>query len=95
MQGDPAAPFCFNYAIDGAVETFWNFCQKHSYGIRIGTDNKTDFYLGIIFFADNFWIFAKTHEELQIVSEKWYAILGKYGWTYHLDEYVYSTTVPD
>ena len=29
MQGDPAAPFCFNYIIDGAIETFWNFCQEH------------------------------------------------------------------
>ena len=29
------------------------------------------------------------------MSEKWYAILGTFGWSYPLDEYVYSTTVSD
>ena len=95
MQGDPAAPFCFKYAIDGAIETFWNFCQEQRYGIRIGTNSQSDFYLCIILFADNFWLFAKTHEELRIISEKWYGVLGTFGWSYPLDEYVYSTTVPD
>ena len=30
MQEDPAAPFCFNYGIDGAIETFLEFLSKSS-----------------------------------------------------------------
>ena len=58
MQGDPSAPFCFNHALKQPVQLFWNFnfCQTNRYGGRIGRGNATDFHLGILLFADNFWI---------------------------------------
>ena len=87
--------FCFHHALSQPVQLFWNFCQANFYGVRIGRGNATDFHLGIILFADNFWLIAKNPKELVTTSDKWYDLLQQYGWRYPPSEYVYSTTCPD
>ncbi len=63
LQGDPAAPTLFNYTLDEPLTNFQNLCQRNKWGIRLQDDLQDPFYLGIICFADNYWILAMSPTE--------------------------------
>ena len=74
-----------------------NLCKKKKcgYPICIGKDGKITEYLPIIAFCDNFWILAKSPQELQIMSAIFFDKCKAGGWLIPLDECAWTTTASD
>ena len=91
FQGDPSAPFLFNHTLDRPLFEFHTLAQKNKWGIPLN-QNGVVFYLGILAFADNYWMFATSPLELQGMVQKWMALLRKHGWNTPTSEMTYATT---
>ena len=51
------------------IEWFDNLCQERKWGIQVEPGK----YLGILMFADNFWLFARSPAMLQDMYNAWIA----------------------
>ena len=91
LQGDPAAPAIFNAALDIPAGRFCKHARRKGWGIQL--ENGTN--VSLILFADNFWVLAKSAQELSETTTYWLSLLQSHGWDVPLDEAVWCTTSPD
>ena len=94
FQGDPAAPFIFNHALDRPLFKLHSMAQRKKWGIPIVQDRQT-FYCAIIAFADNYWILATSPRELQDILTEWLSLISQHGWHTPASEICYGTTALD
>ena len=96
-QGSSDAPKIFNHVLDEDIMDFANLCRKLKWGFPISQDASGYFdeFLPILVFADNFWIIAKSPEELQIMSSTWFSRCASSGWSIPHHECTWSTTLSD
>ena len=52
-------------------------------------------FLGLILFADNYWLVARNNQILTIMLRKWLELLRLWGWDTPSDELSFGTTAPD
>ena len=90
-QGDPAAPTIFNCALDDIAAEFCQSADTHNWGIKLQCGAR----LSLMLFADNFWIFATSPQELTKMSKLWLRLLHRAGWQAPVDEMTWCTTGPD
>ena len=90
-QGNPDAPKYFNIVYDADVEWFHEICQQKKWGYPL----EQNFYLGILTFADNFWLIAMSAKELQSMMQCWFERTRGSGWTIPLAECKWCTTASD
>ena len=76
LQGDPAAPSIFNITIDDPLEEFHREAQRRNWGIKLQDGNGDTFNLAIICFADNYWLIARSAEQLKKMTKEWLRLLG-------------------
>ena len=94
FQGDPAAPFLFNHTLGQPLYEMEQACQKKKWGMPLH-DSSGIYYLSIIAFADNYWIFSISPSALQSMSIVLVKIAER-GWmVYPPDEITYATTALD
>lgn len=91
FQGDPAAPTIFNCALDVVAGKFHSVCQSRQWGVRIAGN----FYLGIICYADNYWLFATSRCMLEDMLGEWLNSLEKVEFHTPHSELTWCTTAPD
>eukprot|EP00973_Karenia_brevis_P005186 712462-Karenia_brevis.AAC.1 len=77
IQGDPSAPEIFNLALDLPVQKFFMMCQKHKWGFEMNW-NGSNIFLGILVFADNFWLICTNPHHHPKMLRAWLAILADY-----------------
>ena len=75
MQGGTADPALFNVALDVVASRFRKLAQRKGWGFKLGDNTCID----IIIYADNYWLLAKTPQELQDMTNAWLDILNKHG----------------
>ena len=61
LQGDPAAPFLFNVALDIPAAKFCRLADSRGWGYHL----DGGFRVSLILFADNFWLFATSRKQLE------------------------------
>ena len=54
-QGDPGMPTYFNATLDKPAAVFLEICQDREWGFRLADGT----FLGILLFADNYWLIAR------------------------------------
>ena len=91
LQGDPAAPETFNSTLDIPASRFCDLAANRKWGVQL--DDGT--VIALILFADNFWLFARSPEELATITGVWLGMLAESGWKVPLDETTWCTTGPD
>ena len=76
---------------------FAKLCNKKKWGypIKHGDDGEILEYLPILAFCDNFWLLAKSPQELQNKSSIFFNRCKVAGWEIPLDECVWTTTATD
>ena len=94
FQGDPSAPFLFNHCLDRPLAAFEALAQRHKWGIPMKR-NGEPYYLAIVTFADNYWLFSTSPLEFQTMLAKWLQLLHRHGWHTPYAEIVYATTAQD
>ena len=66
-------------------------CQVRQWGIEISHED----YLGIVCFADNYWLFATSPAMLQTMSNTWLTMLEEAGFHTPAEDLTWCTTAPD
>jgi hypothetical protein len=90
IQGDPAAPYLFNMALDFVIRDFVFICKERGWGYSVdGT------FIPILVFADNFWLISNSPSHLENMLKVWLECLQTKGWKVPLKECVWCTTAPD
>jgi hypothetical protein len=90
LQGDPAAPFLFNYALDIPLWQLEEEAQENKWGVKLKGR-----YRCIILFADNYWIIATSPQEWTAIATRWLTLIRQHGWDSPLDEITVCTTAAD
>eukprot|EP00959_Pyramimonas_sp_CCMP1952_P318491 6664211-Pyramimonas_sp.AAC.1 len=75
IQGDPAAPELSNVFLDRCLFAFHDLCRKNGWGLCLTTPGEEDEVLGVLSFADNFWILARSVSMAAMMTEAWLRIL--------------------
>ena len=91
FQGDPAAPSIFNCCLDAIAGPFHQQCQDKKWGVEI----VCGFYLGLVCYADNYWLFATSVEMLQQMTHAWMDMLQGVGFHTPHDGLTWCTTCSD
>ena len=94
VQGDPEAPAHFNIYIDECITKFDEECSKAGWGYPLDSTGNPK-RMGILVFADNFWILAQSPKMLQQMTERWLQILERDGLGVCLEECTWATTAED
>ena len=90
-QGDPGMPQYFNVALDEPAGKFVQLCQSREWGWKLGNG----MFLGLILYADNFWLIATSPSMMECMLTKWLNLLEADGWYVPLDETKWGTTLQD
>ena len=90
-QGDPGMPTYFNATLHKPASIFVKICQQKEWGWRLSDGH----FLGLLLFADNYWLVARSNQTLTIMLKKWLELLRLWGWDTPSDELSYGTTAPD
>ena len=91
FQGDPAAPSIFNACLDHIAGRFHVMCQRKQWGVEL----SHGYYLGIVCFADNYWLFATSANMLESMANEWLTLLDDAGFHTPVDDLTWCTTAPD
>ena len=86
LQGDPSAPKIFNFSLDALLREFEHVCPQNEWGIRMKNSCGMNMYLGILCFADNYWVFATSPVMLQSMLKAWRTISSWEAWLEHPSE---------
>ena len=90
-QGDPGMPTYFNATLDKPAAVFLKICQDREWGFRLADGT----FLGILLFADNYWLIARSNVVLTEMLAKWLELLRLWGWNTPHEELSYGTTLAD
>lgn len=90
-QGDPGMPTYFNATLDKPAALFVEICQQREWGFRLSDGT----FLGIILFADNYWLIARSNTVLSEMIAKWLELLRLWGWDTPHDELSFGSTLQD
>ena len=90
-QGGPGMPSYFNATLDVPAGCFVKMAQCKKWGWKMMDGS----YLAIILYADNYWLIACSHGQLQDMMEAWHRLLRQYGWDTPAKELVWATTLMD
>ena len=91
LQGGPDAPKIFNLILDEDLETFNATCTRNRWGVQLDSDQ----YVGILCFADNFWLLATQPAHLELMAQTWIDQLRSPGWHVPVSECSWCTTADD
>jgi ribonuclease HI len=93
-QGDPQAPYLFNQVLDEAAYKMTTHIQRMKWGWPITINGKTE-YIGILIFADNYWLIGTSPAELEAMNTYWQNLLKSIGYHTPVCEMRYSSTAQD
>lgn len=92
VQGCPSATVVVNAALDLPASEFVDLAKSNDWGLRIDSALHL---LSLICFADDFWLHARSPNELQDMLQAWLSILRKYGWHSPVNEITWASTGED
>jgi len=90
-QGDPGMPTYFNATLDKPASVFVKICQEKKWGFRLADGT----FLGLLLFADNYWLVSRSNVILTEMLTKWLELLHLWGWSTPYEELTYGTTLAD
>ncbi len=88
IQGDPSSPSDFRVALDPLLCNFDRMCQQRSWGILLDSGRR----VGIITFADNYWIIAHDESTGVQMHMAWLNLLQEAGWKVELASMQWMST---
>ncbi len=68
---------------------FWKLSQKQKWGWKLQDGS----YISILLFADNYWLIARSAEQLRAMTVEWLRLLRELGWDTPTSELTWATTL--